>query len=98
MAVASPSASPAVAAQRHWFLDPRLASARPRHISPRPVRAPQRKRHAPVAGGGAPGRLVSLLREVKRHVEMRVIDHTHAFGAHQAARWRTAREYLFTAW
>ena len=38
-----------------------------------------------------------LLREVKRHVEVRVIDHTYAFGTHQAARRRTAREYLFIA-
>jgi hypothetical protein len=26
-----------------------------------------------------------------------VIDHTYAFGTHQAARRRTAREYLFIA-
>jgi DNA adenine methylase/adenine-specific DNA-methyltransferase len=38
-----------------------------------------------------------LLREVKRHVEVREIGHTYAFGTHQAARRRTAREYLFTA-
>jgi len=38
-----------------------------------------------------------LLREVKRHVEVRMIDHTYAFGTHQAARRRTAREYLFIA-
>jgi len=38
-----------------------------------------------------------LLREVKRHVEVRVIDHTYAFGTHQAARRRTACEYLFIA-
>jgi DNA adenine methylase/adenine-specific DNA-methyltransferase len=36
-----------------------------------------------------------LLREVKRQVEVRVIDHTYAFGTHQAARRRAAREYLF---
>jgi DNA adenine methylase/adenine-specific DNA-methyltransferase len=38
-----------------------------------------------------------LLREVKQHVEVRVIDHTYAFGTHQAARRRTAQEYLFIA-
>jgi len=38
-----------------------------------------------------------LLREVKRHVEVRVIEHTYAFGTHQAARRRTASEYLFIA-
>ena len=38
-----------------------------------------------------------LLREVKRHVEVRAIDHTYAFGTHQAAHRRTAREYLFIA-
>jgi adenine-specific DNA-methyltransferase len=38
-----------------------------------------------------------LMREVKRHVEVRVIDHTYAFGTHQAARRRTAHEYLFIA-
>jgi adenine-specific DNA-methyltransferase len=38
-----------------------------------------------------------LLREVKRDVEVRVIDHTYAFGTHQAARRRAAREYLFIA-
>ena len=38
-----------------------------------------------------------LLREVKRHVEVREIGHTYAFGTHQAARRRTAREYLFIA-
>jgi adenine-specific DNA-methyltransferase len=38
-----------------------------------------------------------LLHEVKRHVEVRLIDHTYAFGTHQAARRRTAREYLFIA-
>ncbi len=36
-----------------------------------------------------------LLREVKGRVEIRVIDHTYAFGTHQAARRRTASEYLF---
>ena len=36
-----------------------------------------------------------LLREVKRHVEVREIDHTYAFGTHPAARRRAAREYLF---
>ena len=38
-----------------------------------------------------------LLREVKRHVEVRAVDHTYAFGTHQAARRRAAREYLFIA-
>jgi DNA adenine methylase/adenine-specific DNA-methyltransferase len=38
-----------------------------------------------------------LLREVKGRVEIRVIDHTYAFGTHQAARRRTASEYLFIA-
>jgi adenine-specific DNA-methyltransferase len=38
-----------------------------------------------------------ILREVKRHVEVRMIDHTYAFGTHQAARRRTACEYLFIA-
>jgi DNA adenine methylase/adenine-specific DNA-methyltransferase len=38
-----------------------------------------------------------LLREVKRHVEVRVVDYTYAFGTHQAARRRAAREYLFVA-
>jgi len=38
-----------------------------------------------------------LLREVKRDVEVRAVDHTYAFGTHQAARRRTAREYLFIA-
>jgi adenine-specific DNA-methyltransferase len=38
-----------------------------------------------------------LLREVKGRVEIRVIDHTYAFGTHQAARRRTASEYLFVA-
>ena len=38
-----------------------------------------------------------LLHEVRRHVEVRAIDHTYAFGTHQAARRRTAREYLFIA-
>ena len=38
-----------------------------------------------------------LLREVKRHVEVRAVNHTYAFGTHQAARRRTAREYLFIA-
>jgi DNA adenine methylase/adenine-specific DNA-methyltransferase len=38
-----------------------------------------------------------LLREVKRHVEVREIDHTYAFGTHKAAQRRSAREYLFIA-
>jgi adenine-specific DNA-methyltransferase len=38
-----------------------------------------------------------ILREVKPHVEVRMIDHTYAFGTHQAARRRTACEYLFIA-
>src|SRR5499427_1993116 len=38
-----------------------------------------------------------LLREVKRHVAVREIGHTYAFGTHQAARRRAAREYLFIA-
>jgi adenine-specific DNA-methyltransferase len=38
-----------------------------------------------------------LLREVKPHVEVRAVDHTYAFGTHQAARRRAAREYLFIA-
>jgi DNA adenine methylase/adenine-specific DNA-methyltransferase len=38
-----------------------------------------------------------LLHEVRRHVEVRSIDHTYTFGTHQAARRRTAREYLFIA-
>jgi DNA adenine methylase/adenine-specific DNA-methyltransferase len=38
-----------------------------------------------------------LLREAKRHVEVRAVDHTYAFGTHQAARRRAAREYLFIA-
>ena len=38
-----------------------------------------------------------LLREVKRHVEVRALDHTYAFGTHRAAQRRSAREYLFIA-
>jgi adenine-specific DNA-methyltransferase len=38
-----------------------------------------------------------LLREVKRHVEVRAVDHTYAFGTHRAAQRRAAREYLFIA-
>jgi adenine-specific DNA-methyltransferase len=38
-----------------------------------------------------------LLREVKDHVEVRLIDHTYSFGTHPAARRRTASEYLFIA-
>jgi len=30
-------------------------------------------------------------------VEVRAVDHTYAFGTHQAARRRAAREYLFIA-
>lgn len=37
----------------------------------------------------------SLLREVKDHVDVRLIDHTYTFGTHSAARRRAASEYLF---
>jgi adenine-specific DNA-methyltransferase len=36
-----------------------------------------------------------LLREVKDHVEVRLIDHAYSFGTHSAAQRREAREYLF---
>lgn len=39
----------------------------------------------------------ALLREVKRDVEVRLIDHTYTFGTHRAAQRRTACEYLFIA-
>jgi adenine-specific DNA-methyltransferase len=36
-----------------------------------------------------------LLREVKDHVEVRLIDHTYSFGTHSAAQRRAVAEYLF---
>lgn len=41
--------------------------------------------------------IASLLREVKRDVEVREIDHRYSFGTHGAAARRAAREYLFIA-
>jgi adenine-specific DNA-methyltransferase len=39
----------------------------------------------------------ALLRELKRDVEVRLIDHSYSFGTHRAAERRTASEYLFIA-
>lgn len=39
--------------------------------------------------------IVSLLREFKSDVEVRLIDHTYTFGTHAAAKRRAAFEYLF---
>lgn len=41
--------------------------------------------------------VAGLLREVKGAVEVRKLDHRYSFGTHQAARRRTAAEYLFIA-
>ena len=60
--------------------------------------APRRKRHPRLPEVVRRAGLFPVLREVKRHVEMRVIDHTYAFGTSQAGRRHTAREYLFIAW
>ncbi|MQA26867.1 MAG: DNA methyltransferase [Micromonosporaceae bacterium] len=43
------------------------------------------------------GTIEALLREVKRDVEVRLIDHRYSFGTHAAARRRTVTEYLFVA-
>ena len=39
----------------------------------------------------------ALLRRVKPHVEVRLLDHRYSFGTHAAARRRTVSEYLFVA-
>jgi DNA adenine methylase/adenine-specific DNA-methyltransferase len=39
--------------------------------------------------------IAALLRRHKAHVEVRAFDHNYSFGTHQAARRRTATEYLF---
>lgn len=36
-----------------------------------------------------------LLREVKDHVEVRLIDHTYSFGTHPTAQRCAVSEYLF---
>jgi DNA adenine methylase/adenine-specific DNA-methyltransferase len=41
--------------------------------------------------------IMSILREVKGHVEVRALDHRYSFGTHQSARRRLASEYLFIA-
>jgi DNA adenine methylase/adenine-specific DNA-methyltransferase len=41
--------------------------------------------------------ITELLRDVKRDVEVREIDHRYHFGTHQAAQRRAATEYLFVA-
>jgi hypothetical protein len=39
----------------------------------------------------------ALLRRVKDHVEVRLIDHRYSFGTHATARRRNVSEYLFIA-
>lgn len=41
--------------------------------------------------------IVSLLREVKPHVEVRSIPHTYHYGTHRAATRRAVNEYIFIA-
>lgn len=43
-------------------------------------------------------RVVELLGRVKKHVEIRAIDHRYSFGTHGAATRRSAQEYLFIGW
>ena len=40
-------------------------------------------------------RIEQLLRTVKPHVEVRVVDHTYSFGTHRAATRTAATEYVF---
>lgn len=40
-------------------------------------------------------RIVELLRQVKKHVEVQSIDHRYSFGTHAGATRRTATEFLF---
>lgn len=41
--------------------------------------------------------IISLLHEVKDHVEVRRVPHTYHYGTHQAARRRSVDEYIFIA-
>jgi DNA adenine methylase/adenine-specific DNA-methyltransferase len=42
-----------------------------------------------------PERIVQLLRDVKRHVEVTVIPHRYSFGTHSSAVRTSAHEYIF---
>ena len=41
--------------------------------------------------------IASLLREVKRDVEVRAIPHTYHYGTHRSAARRSVDEYIFVA-